>query len=647
MANENRHIITSLLGAFTLISIVMVFSICNILLTPVNPNFFSVRSNNYAKNSAFNNLTYSIAFTSGDIVINDKLEPSQGYLNGNFGINSTIVDNSTASETKLGYICLYGTARLTLNNVSDNFLTIVCYDNSILKIQNSFINIIYLFDESSAYIKNSTVSHVYDRFQALNQIIKSYDSQDILLSINNDSKILEVNLRQGGNFYIENVTINSLLIGSSSPLTYTYISKCEIQEMAGIIQNSTIINAEIGGKTSLNFYGSNITSISTFDHGRVVLNQSHIGILSRGIIAYGDVSINNNTINGTEYLNTTQVINSTIISEYLGSVTANNTASINITNTNCKLTLYDSVSVVFSNLTLSNNLVHNLFSLSSLKIKNVTGTILNNLTINSFNKSSIEILQNSSGINLFISSSGYTFAYNSSLISIYPQGLLENNLINNIRIINCSILTAYCFGSSTIHLENCSISSLKEGITCTSGNFRLNQSGIVEFGNHYNKTTLLNNNITERSLSLIEINGTTNFMIEDIINEFNLVVHGKGNLFIRNSTYNTILATDEAYVSIDNSSNIGINPLILAMAKSEFSITGNSSVENIKTLDSAQISSEFSVFQTVDVLERSSMVMTSVNSFIINIGSNVLTGYAFQAYECNIQKLYAMSLGPS
>ena len=66
-----------------------------------------------------------------------------------------------------------------------------------------------------------------------------------------------------------------------------------------------------------------------------------------------------------------------------------------------------------------------------------------------------------------------------------------------------------------------------------------------------------------------------------------------------------------------------------------------------KTLESAKISSQFSVIQSIDLLESSSMVMTSVNSSIIQVGSKSITDYAFKAYKSNILMLVTISLGSS
>ncbi|NHI93373.1 MAG: hypothetical protein EAX96_12880 [Candidatus Lokiarchaeota archaeon] len=649
MGNENRHILASLLCVFGLICTLTFGNMLNFMLTPQKSNnIIGISSNSYIENSNFNNITYSVAFTSGDLVIHNSLKPSAGSLNGYNVINSTVINNSTSIETKLGYVCLYGNVKLTLNNISNKDLTIVCLGNSILNIQNSNIKSIYIFEHSRANINNSSVSYVLDRFQALNQTMKSYSSQNVYLSIKNNSIVNEIELVQGGNLEIDNSTIVKLLLGSSSPTTYTYISMFGKREISGIVLNSVISDAKIGGISSLNCIQSNISSISTFDLGRLILNQSKIDLLSKSIIVYGDISIDNGTISGSNFINTTEIINSTVTSCQLGAVTVNNSANVEINNTLCQLTLYNQANVTFSNVTLSTGfLLHELYDSSFLTVKKTAANALNYLTINSFNQSSVNVLLNSSGINLLVASSGDTYAFNSSINTLQPLGRLVDLSINNITLINCSISNAICLGSSTIHIENCSISNLNEGIYCTSGKLTWNLSGITGSGIYFNKTTLINNIILNRTIYSVETNGSTELNIEDLENEFELIAIDYARVTLENSTFNKIKASNYAKITIINSTNIGIDPLILAMEHAEIIIKDNSIVLNLKVLGSARILTDFSNLKFVDLFDEASLVLNNVISSIVQVSSKTTSDYAFKAYKSKITKLNAISLGPS
>ncbi len=641
MEKKGKILIASASSAGVLILILAI-----IFLGGIIPGI-QLKPNTYIKNSSIDTVIYSVAFIEGDIVIENELVIANGTINGHSIINSTIIDQSPhINKTKLGSISLYGTANLTLKNIWNNNLTIYLFENSHLNLYNCSIKEITIGDQAYLLVRSSNVSIISDQ-KAVSTMFTTIPTFTTFIYIDSDSFISQINIIYGGRIEIINSTVtNSLSLGA----VYGFTGIFPTQRInMGIIKNSTLFNVMVGTNSYAELFGAMVVgSLSVSDTGRALINQSQIGNLAYGIIAFGNVKINQGIIKGLGYENTTQVFNSVISTRMFTSVVANGTANVEILNFACYVSLYDSANVTIRNTNFGGLGIFAIMAqdTSLLTLRNCSGDgIFSFLNVYCYGDSSVNILDNSTGVSIYILSAMNVFIDNSSISTLqtYPSDFYHLS-IDNVTIRNSFINIAYLFGSVPVYFENSTIQSLNEGIVFTSGTFIWTPIGISGTGSYYNLTTFKNTIIVSRILYYVEVRGTTNVTFQDLDTPIFCYLLENARCTFQNCSIKDIQAFNSSVTTIINCKFKPFTTIYL-LGDAQMSINQNTSAHNIQMTDRSVISVHGGDFTGIIVFNQALMTLNETIITQVRIFAFNPSDYSAKIYNSTISTLETYGWG--
>lgn len=600
----------------TLIIIGAIFTVM-ILLTPGPSNFFpfmpstQISSKNpfvYVENSTIKNNTYAIRIDDGNTIVENALNLVDNKLNGTLVINSTILKNSVPqNESRLVRINLFGTAKLTMKNITDTRLNIYLFDNAELSLENCNINSTIALNSSTVYLKNSTATIVSDFYTAgiliMPTIVSIISVPSSSINILQNSNVTQVGII-GANLLVNNSTIGML-------------------QMAGIskqaeIKNSTVNMLTLSVNATLSVYGSQISLASISMLANLIINASTVLSLSYGIICYtGTTNIINGIPSGSGYTNNTILYGTTPLISNLTSIAANNSAYAYIEwslATSFNLYLYSSASALINNTkaaTSSTNIFLYIFENSQLTIKNSNisaGGILSGVSASdnsqlTIKNASLPILitginsrltmENSTAMMLMIATLGSVSINNSTITMLMIMISSTGSPVGNITVTNTTITTATVYGSTVITFRGCTIMSLSAGIVIYTGSFTLNSTGLIGSGSYTNYTQVITSSILLKQTSYFEINNSATLNVTNItttntiIQSLNAIVtlnnasissitmFNNSQTLIHNSTVTTMEIMGNSNLVIDKNSTI---TAIISSGSSNFTISQNSTI---------------------------------------------------------------------
>lgn len=591
------------------------------------------QSNTYAENSTIDFLEYAVKFTHDDIVINDFFNITSGRLNGYPVINSTVcVDCTINNETRLVSISLHNDVNMSLKNIDYSELTIYLHDSSSLVVENCTFDELWLFDFSSAIIKNSSINYI--RVSPPFEVPGVYYYQTSLSIINN-STVYNIGITEGCDLFVK----DSILLGTWSIFIETF---SPLTTVTGNIENSTLQRVRVKGYANLNFYGSILEELHVHDMARVTLDQSTItSHCGYGIVTYsGTTNIDEGMVTGTGYINNTKLINSAVSNPLLVSVTVNNSAVVNMNNFSCSVYLHDDSSAIIANLTDS--------SLMFTQFSTFYGTLMDSSSLTIENAdffpgylycydNSMAILKDSELASLDCDTTNSITINNCSIGDVWTHSFYSNLAIDTIYITNSSIFDLNVGGKDVVYIENSTINRLAEGVIIYSGSLTLNSGGFSGTGNYMNSTVLVNTNIlTSRFLGNIEINGTAQLTIQDYAYDHDILCLDNAELIGKNSTIDNIIGKDSTKITVDNCS---IFEQVWLFDDCVLYITQSSYIDGILAMGNSFASIEDSNIYLIYVFESSRVSVH--NSSLVGIyvfGSNTID-YALKAYNSIITYL--------
>ncbi|MFX0036736.1 MAG: hypothetical protein ACFE9I_13990 [Candidatus Hermodarchaeota archaeon] len=582
-------------------------------------------ANTYAENSSINFLEYAVKFSSGDIVIEDFFNITSGRLNGYTIINSTdCVNCSINHETRFISISLHNDVKMTLKNINCSEFSIYLHDDSYLTVENCTFEELWLFDLSSAIVKNSTINFV--RVSPPFEVPGVYYYQTSLSIIEN-STINSIGIREGCNLFIKDSKLLgtwSIFISTVSPLTI----------VTGNIENSTLQRVRVEGYANLKFYGSSLERLYVYDMARVTLDQSVItNNFGCGIIAYsGTTNINKGIVTGSGYINNTILINSITPTPLLMSVAANNSANVIMTNFSCSVYLHDDSIATIANLTDS--------SLMSTLFSTFYGTLMDSsfLTLenNDFSPGYLTcidnsklVLKNTSLSDLYSDTTNSITIDNCSIGDVQTHFFYSNLARDNIYIANSTLFDLSVGGKDIVYVEDSTISRLYEGVIVYSGSLILNSGGFSGTGNYKNFTTLVNTNILiSRELRIIEVNATAKLTLQDYFSQCDIICTDNSELICENSNIDNLIARDSAKITVDNSS---IYEQVLLFDSSTLEATQIGYIDGLMTMGNSVVSIINATMYLIYVYESSRVSVQNLDVTSINVlGSNTID-YALKA----------------
>ncbi|MFX1470289.1 MAG: hypothetical protein ACFFB8_16730 [Promethearchaeota archaeon] len=615
------------------IIIIAFVSIGLIYIFFLRPSPKGPEANTYAQDSSIDFLEYAVKFTTGDVIIENFFNITSGKLNGYPIINSTEYENCQINnETRLVSISLHNHVNMSLKNINCSEFSIYLHDNSYLTLENCTFEELWLFDLSSAIIKNSSINYVMVAPPFEVPGVYYYQTS---LSIIENSTIGSIHIREGCNLLIKDSKLLgtwSIYIATVSPLTM----------VTGNIENSTLLRVRVEGYANLKFYGSSLLELYVYDMARVTLDQSVITNIYRyGIVAHsGTINIDEGTVTGTGYINNTILINSIAPTPLLVSVAANNSANIIMNNFSCSVYLYDYSSAIIANLTDS-SLMYTPFSTFYGTLMDSSFLTLENNDFLSGYLTCIEnsklVLKNTSLSSLHCDTINSIFINNCSIGDVWTYFFDSNLVGDNVYIANSTLFDLNIGGKDVVHVEDCTISELDEGVIVYSGSLTLNSGGFSGTGNYMNSTTLINTNILiSRELRFIEVNGTAQLTIQDYFSQCDIICTDNSELICENSTMDNLIARDSAIITIDNSS---IYEMVLLLDDSILEATQIGYIDGLMTMGNSIASITNASMYLVYVYESSRVLVQNVDIIDIYVyGSNNID-YALKALNSTIVDL--------
>ena len=617
-------------------------------IQPLSPN-------TYCLNSSINKFTYAVQFNSTQILIEDTLNISNGAINGYNLINSTILENSTVSNSDYRIIiALYGNQNLTLRNIWNSQLSIVLNDLSRVSLFNCSIQELVISGNNDIFISNSTLYMISSSLNLTNFAN---------FKIENNSSIEMCLLSTPGAFDIEFSTFKNLYVIISTADLYAQQTNYLV---TGTIKNCSIQNLLAYGQTNFDIYGTDLYQVNAMGYTRLnfvqcviteeYVMQSAISILNNTkviselsygiIISSGLVNLVDGQVQGSSYMNNTILINANVSKTVLSNVVVNNTGQAYISNfsSECNLFLYNDANVVVNDTTIGNEY----------------GVYL-------------EGSSNLIGIN---SSFGFIYSQDDSSIDLSAGSRIESCLLNNSKdiifdgcfpkeiawytttqtgrraeIINSTIEEFYAQPSTKVDIINSSIDMLYDAIQFQSGTNFLNSTGLSGSGFVLNNINITNSIISNKTYKYIEITGDTNVMIEDI-HDFLTIRIDSGTLTITNCTLDSLQMRNSAVVHLDNCSTpegFGFSMLMSILSPPSFVCTGNSQLfVNDTTItdgfllmltESAQANIRYSEIYGIYILQSSQANITDSEFYIIRVTASSVPGYAANIMNCQIVNL--------
>lgn len=600
--------------------------------TPEGPE-----ANTYAEESSIDYLKYSVKFTSGNIILENDITIFNGTINTYSFINSTDCLNcSINNETRLLTISLHNDVNVNLKNINYTDLAIYLHDNSSLIIENCTFYELWLFDLSSAIIKNSSIEYV--RVSNPMEVPGVYNYQTSLSIIEN-STVYSIGITEGCELFVKDSKLGggwSIFIDTISPLI----------PVTANIENCTLKGVLARGYANLRFYGSNLTSLYVHDMARAVLDQSMvITNYGYGIVAYsGTTNIVEGKVTGTGYINNTRLINSVVPNPLVISVAANSSAVVKMNNFSCSVYLHDDSRATIANLTDS-SLMFTHFSI-------FYGTLMDSSSLTMENNdlfpgyltcldNSKLILNHTTLSDLDCDSTNSITVNNCSISDIWTHSFDSNLAGDNIYIVNSTIFDLNVGGRDVVYVENCTISRLAEGVIVYSGSLILNSGGFSGTGNYKNSTTLVNTNILiSRSLRNIEINGTAQVTIQDYSSQFDILCIDDSELICKNSTFENLIARDSANITVQNCS---IYEQICLFDDSILNVTQIGYIDGVMAWGNSLASITNASIYLVYAYESSRISIYNSNVLSIYVlGSNTID-YALKVYDSMITYLSTFS----
>ena len=609
--------------------------------TPEGP--YELGPNTYIENSTVTSHTFGVVFVNGDIYIDGPLSYGNGTLNQYNVTNSTVVKNVTFSSSTLSSsICLYGTANITLKNVWNTSVSFWLYGNSKLHLENCTLGSVFVQEDATLTVMNSSIIQIGDTGSGLVPVGDFSDFNTTYI-IDNNSYIDNVLLACTANLHFKNSTIGTIdisYLGMGSILWDLSDTKCTLE-------NCTVnyINARMN--SSFYIYGTNVTSwLRTEELSKVILNYSTVANLQDGIMVYDDLSINNDTITGTNYVNMTQEFSSTVINRTRGTITVNNSADVFITNYSSAIFLFDQANVTLSNFVVPNYKYSAVlaFDNSLITCENISYESMysNGPSIYTIGNSSAYILENSSVQTLYASSSGVHFVYNSS-IGIFGESLRYEIPINNVTLINSTIATATLFGTAKNHIENCLITNLLEGVVCSLGVLTLNESGFQGSGTYYNQTTLINNAITTRILRRVEVLGTAQLSITDLHQDLDILGSDSSVISAHNSTFTSLMGYDLSSSTVTNCTGYSIK----LMDESTVISNQNCTIYSIEIKDFGKLTMNNGTITYLIIENKADVTVNDTIASSIRIRAHQQGDYALKVLNSVVSTLWVMDWGDS